>query len=420
MENHEIVSATFQKYYSALKSLDEFGCKGDFFDDVSSLDKFFSEFRNITFVIQKILDTDDNKKAYEDLKHKYLMTEELKWFIKVRNETTKEKPFNLNKELMIDIYLPTGETHRIKDKRLVVNVDDSFSDALDYVRTIFIDEFKMVEVFFTSTIIFRQLDHEIDLYPKIKEGLFQMNNFLNAFIEKFDCNCTTCTELKKRCNILFHKLQSKEITFIRDYSLSDKLKLGIQSDILMSSDGNKYESISSMRVSLDNTFYKEVKGDLIQTFYRFVSIQSAIFKMQKGKIMPTFMVIYNDNTFRLLPFIVTVKATFYRKIREVINLPDFSNVVAVFYCGEYYYYDKDQWEDICDEIYDNRILKAKIEYLCFTMIAKDQNELIVSFDESKMDNMEYIGEQICKSKRNSQNVDNSLDWLNPIRNKFKK
>ena len=53
MENHEILAPALQKFYSALKSLDEFGRDGNFFDDVSNLDKFFSEFRNITFVIQK-------------------------------------------------------------------------------------------------------------------------------------------------------------------------------------------------------------------------------------------------------------------------------------------------------------------------------------------------------------------------------
>lgn len=56
MEAHEILAPALQKYYSALKSLYDFGQQGDFFDDVSNLDKFFSEFRNITFVIQKAVE----------------------------------------------------------------------------------------------------------------------------------------------------------------------------------------------------------------------------------------------------------------------------------------------------------------------------------------------------------------------------
>ena len=50
MSNHEILGPALQKYYSALKSLYDFGQHGDFFDDVSNLDKFFSEFRNITLL----------------------------------------------------------------------------------------------------------------------------------------------------------------------------------------------------------------------------------------------------------------------------------------------------------------------------------------------------------------------------------
>ena len=38
MHDHEIISAAFQKYFSALKALDTFGKSGSFFDDVSSLD----------------------------------------------------------------------------------------------------------------------------------------------------------------------------------------------------------------------------------------------------------------------------------------------------------------------------------------------------------------------------------------------
>ena len=99
MENHAILEAALQKYYSALKSLDEFGKYGDFFNDVSNLDKFFSEFRNITFVIQKNLKLEENKKIYEELREHFLVGDTLKWFVDARNKTTKENPFDLKKEL---------------------------------------------------------------------------------------------------------------------------------------------------------------------------------------------------------------------------------------------------------------------------------------------------------------------------------
>ena len=105
MENHEILAPALQKFYSALKSLDEFGRYGNFFDDVSNLDKFFSEFRNITFVIQKNLKTEENKKTYEELRDSLLSGDTLKWFINTRNKTTKERPFELKKELVFTSWL---------------------------------------------------------------------------------------------------------------------------------------------------------------------------------------------------------------------------------------------------------------------------------------------------------------------------
>lgn len=97
MEAHEILAPALQKYYSALKSLYDFGQQGDFFDDVSNLDKFFSEFRNITFVIQKAVGTEENREIYSQLRTKYLAGEISKWFVDERNKTTKERPFDLKK-----------------------------------------------------------------------------------------------------------------------------------------------------------------------------------------------------------------------------------------------------------------------------------------------------------------------------------
>lgn len=147
MSNHEILGPALQKYYSALKSLYDFGQHGDFFDDVSNLDKFFSEFRNITFVVQKGVCTEENKKIYTQLRTQYLTGETSKWFIETRNKTTKERPFELTKELSLDLYLPFGVLS-LTDSRLVVNFDDSFSNALEFIRTAFLEHFGFSVILF--------------------------------------------------------------------------------------------------------------------------------------------------------------------------------------------------------------------------------------------------------------------------------
>ena len=167
MEAHEILAPALQKYYSALKSLYDFGQQGDFFDDVSNLDKFFSEFRNITFVIQKAVGTEENREIYSQLRTKYLAGEISKWFVDERNKTTKERPFDLKKELCVDLYLPNGLIS-LKDSRLVVNFEDSFDEALDFIHTTFLNGFGLKEIFFSTKICFSESGSEVDLYPKIK------------------------------------------------------------------------------------------------------------------------------------------------------------------------------------------------------------------------------------------------------------
>ena len=48
----ELLYPAYQKLYSALCHLERFDKEANFFDNISSLDAFFSEYRNITFVIQ--------------------------------------------------------------------------------------------------------------------------------------------------------------------------------------------------------------------------------------------------------------------------------------------------------------------------------------------------------------------------------
>ena len=59
-----ILYPAYQKLYSALHNLDQFNTEKSFFDNIASLDNFFSEFRNVTFVIQYKMKTEYQKKIY--------------------------------------------------------------------------------------------------------------------------------------------------------------------------------------------------------------------------------------------------------------------------------------------------------------------------------------------------------------------
>ena len=135
--------------------------------------------------------------------------------------------------------------------------------------------------------------------------------------------------------------------------------------------------------------------------------------------MPVFMLVYNDRTYRMIPFVSTTKATFYRTTLEVISLPDFDEVSAVFYCGEYYLYDVAQFEEINNKPYSERIHSAKKEILSFVMIAKDGGEMDINLDESRIEDMQYISEQFRQAEWLKADDTALFDWLNPIRLKLK-
>jgi hypothetical protein len=418
MENHEVLAPALQKYYSALKALYDFGQQGDFFDDVSNLDKFFSEFRNITFVVQKAVKTEEDKAFYSRLRTKYLAGETLKWFVEARNKTTKEQPFDLKKELRFDLYSSTGVVE-ITDSRLVVNFEESFADVLDFIRTEFLRKYKLNEISFSVRIIFSESGSEVELYPRIKSGLIQMNEFIGALEDHFPCKCQLCTELKRKNTDLFFKVQAKELLFTRDYALETENNL-TQGDIVemyLSKGEGDPAPISTLRLSLDNMLFGKSNGCLSDLFLKFVSMHIVSFQLQEHQIMPVFMMVYSDYTYRMIPFVATTKATFYRKVIEITEMSDFCEVDAVFYCGEYYVYDLDQFSEINEKPYSERIPMAKAEVLAFYMIINGGNEMEIHFDEQRIDDMQYIAKQIQEADW-TKDAPAPFDWLNPIRQKL--
>ena len=419
MHDHEIISAAFQKYFSALKALDTFGKSGSFFDDVSSLDTFFSEFRNITFVIQEAVKTEDNKKTYQQLRDKYLLGDNLDWLKKARNKTTKQRPFQLQKELVIDIYLPDG-LYRLKGKELIVDFDVTFTEILESIKKVFLDDLGLHEVSFSSRIIFREEGEVIDFYPRIRDGLEKMHEFLAELATFFSCDCSICTQLKEKTKKLYALVQCKEMTFVNDYSLElgGDISIGEQAGFYMGNRPGQFVSMADMRLSLDNYLFSKVKDCLRNLFLKFASMHMVIFRMQH-QMMPVFMVVYRDQTYRMMPFAATTRATFYRNALGIAELADFADVEAVFFCGEYYGYDPETYSSIAEQPYTERIETADREWLSFAMLTRTGSEMILNLDEAKIEDDEYLAKQFQSADWSTTDIP-YLQWLNPIRQSFSK
>lgn len=426
--NHRILYATLQKYYSALNQLDKFGNNNNFFDDVSCLDAFFSEFRNVTFVLQKNLVTEENRAIYTELRSSLLTGETLKWFIDNRNSTIKENPFPLQKELIIDIYTSGGRL-RLKHHHLTVNFEDTFDESLNYIKTTLPKQLKLVEIFFSTKINFKEGDQDIDLYPKIKKGLQQMHEFILRIQEIFPCKCKSCEHLSNLINEKYILVLNKELLFVRDYvfePLKNELTLG-QSTAIYFGDNQQHLSIANSKTTL--SYFMEFgakqqkansKINIFDAFKRFTLIHAALFLNQKHTIMPVFFIVFNDQTVQMIPFIPTVKSTFYRQLNEIVDNNDFTTVLAIFYCGEYYsyHYSKEEAQRLVQIPYSQRKQLASKEVLSCRLFINQGGEWEIDFDESKINNPKYIAKQIKGMHKIDNTKRNSIDCFYQLKNKL--
>ena len=81
-----LLFSAYQKFYSALSHLERFDKESNFFDNISAIDSFFNEYRNVTFVMQESLSHTEFFSAYEKNRDLFLTDH---WFVKKRNETIK-------------------------------------------------------------------------------------------------------------------------------------------------------------------------------------------------------------------------------------------------------------------------------------------------------------------------------------------
>jgi hypothetical protein len=296
-----------QKFYSALKSLESFSKEKNFFENISSLDTFFSEFRNITFVLQKSLAHTEYMAIYEKYRTKYLS--DCGWFIKKRNETTKQQPFQLIKQIELTIYLPT-QGFKISSMKFTVENDVEISSLIGEFKGLFLKT-DPTQVFFSAKFSFYEKGSDLDIYDEIVRGIQTMSDFLNAVRKDTNETCELCKKIEdeiKKSNLL---LLPKDMFLITDYVYYPKQDIFDRAMRMAMVMGK--EKVTLRRMPLDcfnNGIFKNF-GE--STFEKFVLMHAII---GSSDLMPTIMIIYKDDTFELDTFHSDIKTTIYRKINE--------------------------------------------------------------------------------------------------------
>lgn len=412
----DVFSNALQKFYSAMKNLKDFSINNDIIDNISSIDCFFSEFRNITFVMQKDFADRNIRSIYEKFCTEYLKSEDMRWFIDQRNKTTKQAPIKMQKSIILYIYMPNNRIV-IESEKLKLNVEESFNLTKDYIEEFLIKEIGYVDIYFSTKLLFKENEEKIEIFPKIISGIETMLMFFKEMFTALDYTDYINNEIFKKIISIYDEIIINDSLFIHDYYTEDGKIKSVNSDLQFFLKGeNRLRRINEFRVPVNKEIFGS-KNDVKEIFERFEILHINLYKLSKEEIMPVFMILYKDFTIQLLPVYASQKTSIYRQVYDIIDNIQFQDVEAIFYCGEAYIYDINKFEKINNMEYKNRINMADTEFLCFYCIEQGGKIKTTSLIASELNDDKYVVEQIKKEEFSNEN---DVFFLKPIIEKMKK
>jgi hypothetical protein len=388
------------KFYSALSSLEKFEKGTIFFDNIGYLDNFFSEYRNITFVLQKHLAHTEFMAKYEKLRDRYLVNNLGKWFKEKRNEVVKEQPFDLEKRIVISIY--SGQnTMSLPELIFTIDNDVEISTIVESLRTMFMS-LGQLEVMFSAEFFFYEHGHTEDLYDNFILGINQMKLFMTAIRKAVNQHCKLSDELESKIELMNFYRVPKDMLLVDDYVFFSK-----KNNFEKASRVAMWVGPGQARSPLENLNKAYPNGDL---FSKFELMHLVIFQMQKT-LLPTCLVVYSDHTFELITFGFSIKTTVYRKFNEIARRIEADGIVNVLFVTEMYTYDI---KDINNLDSRERVKHAKNEILAFYLVDKDLTMRARSFDTKRIDDFDYIASVMFKETGNLTNP----AFMNPVIQQF--
>lgn len=400
----------YQKFYSAMSHLERFDKEINFFDNISAIDGFFNEYRNITFVMQESLKHTEFFGVYEKNRDKFLTDH---WFVKKRNETIKQKPFDLIKEIKITLYLPFGG-FTVSEKSFSVENDTPLESVFAELKEMLsvVDQY---EVCFSVAFSFHEADSDIDLLEKVLRGVSSMKGFMEAMEQDVGEVCPLCEQLKERiqnihvADVPVDFLLVNDYTYYPDKDFFDKAE---RVSMMLSLDTKKVASRLPLTIITQSEYFN-YDGTAFGNF----TLMHAILRTVRPEmdIMPAIMVVYDDETYDLDAFHTTMKTTMYRKIMETAHLVEKENVKEVCYMSLYSVFSI---ESKIPNTSRERIQKSTSDVLVCASVDNCLNEKEYIFDGKAMENIDYVACVMEKGMR--EKLDVSATNLFPIKCAFEK
>ncbi len=319
-----------QKFYSALKQLMQFSIENDFYDNVSCIDTFLTEYRSVTFALQKSLGRNDDP-VYIKNRDFYLKGDKVlsDWLIDQRNIVDHEHPFSLKKVLRVVIY-DFGNAVVFRQYEQKIDKDEPLGDYLQAIK----DTFKSIqipEINFSAQLLFVNDEDasEKSIFDFIERGVLVMWQFLHAMKADIKDESEVANDIMGRIDSLFHRMSKRWIIDALDYCYYQS--------------NDTFERGSSLTMALPEIrmpkelFVLQVKNltSTIDNFYdAFIYFHTYAYIEQQHHILSTFYIEFNDETFQVIAFSASIRTTMYRYVNRVANLVEEGNVANVYLVAE--------------------------------------------------------------------------------------
>lgn len=399
----------YQKLYGALSNLERFNKEKNFFDNISALDGFFSEYRNITFALQAQVKHTGYFSAYEKNRDLFLQDH---WFIDKRNETTKQHPFQLVKRIDLTVYLPHLGIP-LFEKEYSVENDEPFESLFPELKEAF-SEIREAEIFFSVSFSFHEKNSDVDLFDKLFSGISSMLKFMDAMEHDIGENCTLCNQLKEKISKVNLSIIPRDLLLTNDYVYyphKDAFDRGSRITMMLSNDGKSIIKRYPIAVMVQRDYYN-YDGT---PFNNFTFMHAVLRCIQPGMdIMTAIMIVYNDDTYDMDVFHADIKTTVYRKINETAKIVCTQDVREVYYASLYAFIPLEKHVPITSK---ERLDTSNSDVLVCACIDDHLNEKEYVFDGKAMEQPEYVINTMKSGMRNSLNV--SRYNLCPVWSAFK-
>lgn len=400
----DLLLPAYQKLYAALQSLERFNKGQDLFENIACLDSFLSEFRNVTFVLQKSLAHTDYFEYYEALREQHLKNDDCSWLVAKRNEVLKERPFNLEKVLKLTLYHPNGAGLFSADSYTIADEED-YSSLVEMIKCV-IERIPAIEVFFSIEFVYREVGSDRNLFNTIDNGIDAMMALLDNLNRIMKNKPSSVREkvVEKMNGLHFHEAP-KDFWFIDDYVFYRK-------DHVFEK-GERFEVITPFKkvipyTALCEMLHVENKGDFInETFEAFEKMHCFAFKRQK-EITPTFLSLSKNGILSMVMYHSSIKTTTYRKIHEIVEeIRNNASIVAVFHVCEMLVYED---PEVFNQDYSYRRVSEHAELLSFHKVTKDGAESFCISSQALLE-----GKKECRfPKLMKVETDDTISFMNPL------